>query len=863
MKRQGTGVMNMKKTAKITSKMFEIAAEASIGEHHHSRIITLPQAGQCAAAAPVIHRRPGCGFNGRLTFKRGGALQLGLALASVLMLGSWAASPLNAQIISGTNQSRSAEPVQAASLAAGADSTITLTKMLEIYEFEGLKVAVDQYKINRGDSLMKVLQSRGLLKNGADQARMLRLVKDLNPDLESVNTLMPGQIINVPSLLTPQEIEAAERVSAGQAEGEPASHQDPAAAPEIRTETVKEYPRAASSQQPAWVRSLRNLPSDGPAWALNAAGGQNQISDAVSPPQPVQEAAVVPPSAETPQPQHAAGAEGEALSLAQAIVKPPVVTMGEVAPPPASEGNLIGGGALPGAPATARTETAAPAAPSSPAQSLPVSVTNYSSGNAGDLGVEASSGVVYRTVKVRKGDTLERLLRREGMHRDLIYGHLLKVTLELNPELNNPDLILAGAEIRIPAAGDYLTALAGVDPNEVRSAATAVAERRRPQGGGAGGGVKRAAVSEKAASPSASPSRVAAAVVSLPDETSESAKNSLSLLFTRMGERVDSRGQAFLSNDAGGGVELNTSEFPVVQLRNGVRLALDPGSRLSKATVRDLRALRPPLQVFQTGKKEGLDRALGRLWPLCGFYRVFDRERTYEGGGDIKLRITADWMVWPTEEAWASGQPLVVNNLRKPDQRTDPAWISFLEDHGIKLIDLHKNLIMPPPEAPAAKEALATVTLNSSNPSLFAAELVKHLGKDPKVGIQLDLVSKPGEPVPANVTAPVLWETDKLKVVLEFGELPRDALQTLRDKGYRVISAQKDNAAVVKAVLDGYGLKAQDSLTVSAPAGGPKMSLVINGKYLTANGRKYLITHASLPSGLGSLLEPGLTVLKY
>jgi len=153
--------------------------------------------------------------------------------------------------------------------------------------------------------------------------------------------------------------------------------------------------------------------------------------------------------------------------------------------------------------------------------------------------------------------------------------------------------------------------------------------------------------------------------------------------------------------------------------------------------------------------------------------------------------------------------------------------------------------------------------LNSNNPSLFAAELVKNLGVDPKVGVQIDLVHKPGDPVPPNLTAPVLWETDKLKVVLEFGELPQDAIQTLRQRGYRVISAQKDTESVIKGVLDGYGLKAQDSLTVTAPAGGPKMSLIVKGQVLSSSGRKFIITRASLPSGLAGLLEPDMTVLKY
>lgn len=741
---------------------------------------------------------------------------LGLATAAIWL--SCSAGCLYAQTIYTSAQ----EPMQAASLINSVDHTMTLVKKVEVYEFEDLKVSVDEYKVNPGDSLLKILQRRGLIRSGAEQTQMVQLFRDMNPDLENINALMPGMVINVPLKLSPQQLAELELMESAPepADDETAQNQPLDSQPKLVTEILKKYQRPTNSQQPAEVRILRNRPSESLALAQNALGAQNLTTT---------DAGQLQTSPADPD-------ASSDLALSQAIIQPPVIIGGELAAR-AGSGN--------GASSTA--------------------VTDYLSGNAGELSMDASSGVVYRAVKVRQGDTLEKLLRREGMHRDLIYGHLLKVTLRLNPDIKNQDLILAGAEIRIPAAGNYLTAMAGVDPEEVRSAAAAVAERRRPQGGGAGGGANRLASSSSGAARSAAKTTTAA-VASLPDENSESAKNTLSLLFTRLGEKVDSRGQAILRNELGGGVELNTSAFPVVQLRNGIRLALDPGSRLSQATVRELRDQRPPIQVFKTGKTESLDRALGKLWPLCGFYRVFNNERTYEGGGDIKLKINADWMIWPTEEAWAAGQPLVINRVSRPDRRTDAAWTGFLEDHGIKLIDIHKNLILPPPEAKAIDEKaeLTFINLSNNNPSLFAAELVKNLGVDPKVGVQIDLVHKPGEPVPPNLTAPVLWETDKLKVVLEFGELPQDAIQTLRQRGYRVISAQKDFESVIKGVLDGYGLKAQDSLIVTAPAGGPKMSLTVKGQVISSSGRKFIITRASLPSGLAGLLEPeGLTVLKY
>lgn len=711
-------------------------------------------------------------FQGTLTLKT-----LPRGLAGAILCFFCASGPLGAQ-------ATIAEDIPAAASESGssADHTITLTKVVEVYEFEDLKVAVDQYQVQRGDSLVKLLRQRGLLtsRSRAEEAKLLRLVQRLNPEVKNLSSISPGQILNVP--LRPEET-AADTAEAAEAAPETA---DPAST----THTVKIYERPQDSQQAARVVVMRH-----------------------------QQPGAVEPEASSP----AAEAREVDADLKQAAL---AVDQASEAP---VDGSAVG---------AEGTQTAAPA------ENL-----SFPSGNTGPLAMDTDNRVVYRTVRVRRGESLERLLRREGMHLDLIYGHLLKITMELNPEIKNADLIMAGTELKIPAAGEYLTALAGVNPQEVRQAALAISERRRPDGGGAGRRTEQAAV------------------LSLPNEAVIAAKNTLGLIFTRLGNEVDSRGTLLIpASESGseGGMEVDTSSFPVVTLKNGGRLVLDPGSRLSSAAVRTIRRLQPAYQVFRTGKNETLERALERLWPLCGFFRVYTKNMIYEGGEDIRLKISADWMVWTTEGAWNSGQPLVVNRAKSPDHRTSPIWTGFLEDHGIKVLDILQNQLLPAPETQAAPPELKVVDLTSfDNPTLLAAELVRNLGVEPRVGVQLDLALQPDQTVPPSLTAPVLWENGDARVVMDFGELPREAIQTLRENKYLVISSAKDTEAVIDGVLRGFGLRAQNSLTLTAPAGGPKMSLSIKGKLVRRGDGQYFITQVPLPSGLASLVEPNLKIMKY
>ena len=280
-------------------------------------------------------------------------------------------------------------------LAAAEDPaghTITLTKVLEVYEFEDLKVSVDQYQVTRGDSLGKLLKSRGFSTSRQDEAKMIRLIKSLNPELKNPSALEPGQMINLPSKL---DEKAAAKIQETRETQAPET-----SSPPLATETLKVYDRPQTTQQSARVVVLRHT------------SGQEATPPAAQPPQPAQP-------------------------------DQPAQTAQSAQP------------AQPAQPQAAPTATVEPGQ-AQPAPAAPVSLgLDFPSGNAGPLAQEPQSQVVYRTVTVKRGDSLERLLRREGMHVDLIYHHLLKVTQQLNPEIKNTDLIIAGAEIKIPERGFF------------------------------------------------------------------------------------------------------------------------------------------------------------------------------------------------------------------------------------------------------------------------------------------------------------------------------------------------------------------------------------------------------------------------
>ncbi|MDR1110584.1 MAG: LysM peptidoglycan-binding domain-containing protein [Deltaproteobacteria bacterium] len=515
----------------------------------------------------------------------------------------------------------------------------------------------------------------------------------------------------------------------------------------------------------------------------------------------------------------------------------PSATMGE-----SQAGPQAGGDQGPGAD---ETPAASPAAP------LPRPQAAAASANEGPLAT-AADGTVYRTVKVRPGDTLERLLRREGLDRDLIYRQLIKLTVALNPGLRNPNLIVAGAELRIPTSGGYL---AGGSP----PAAVAVAPAG-PAPPAAAPPPLAPAAGEKYSTPT---KRLPAGP--LPTMDSLNARSAIGIVFTRLGETMVGKGRLFLPLDEPPHFDIDTATTPILELGSGRKIVLDFSSAIPADLAKRFVAKYGEYAIFQPERRETLDKALGRLLGLTGYYRIYDSGKPFEGGRDVRLRISADWLVWPTVDTWNKGQPTIINLAPAADNGTPGVWVRFLADHGIKVIDLFQGRVIASSGKSPTPVNNFTIIDVDQNPSAFAAALIRSLGYSPRVGVSVD--ASRGRVVTGGAEArmadmpPVFWETDRGRNILEYGDLTTEDLQILRKNGFNIISCPRDFQLVLKDILATENITLGGSLVLNGNStGGPSIELTIAGQSFRFNGRSYLFTPVSLPGNMTSL-DPNQNVV--
>ncbi|MDR1578492.1 MAG: LysM peptidoglycan-binding domain-containing protein [Deltaproteobacteria bacterium] len=664
-----------------------------------------------------------------------------------------------------------------------ADSTITLTKTVEVYTFEDLTFSIDSYTVAQGDNLAGVLKKRGLWPTNPDahrEAQIIRLIKRLNPAIANPDLIAPGQELYLPT------------------------------------------PRAEAPVPP----EARPEPEPEP------------VPEEVDPP---------------------------------GVVSYSFVGQGDPGPlaPPKNPSGL--------APPSKLDPGQSPINSTSPASAR--SVGRRSSEPEGELEM-ASDGTVYRKLVVRKGDTLEKLLRREGVDPDLIYKSLIKVTLRLNPELKNPNIIVVGAELRVPSMGAYLADLA--QPTRVASApstrnrsapgsnqaeAKNIAARSNRPENLAGSSRKRSEKGQKAKFTLAT-KRLPPAP--MPTVDAQNARTILGVIFTRLGATFTNKGRLFLPLDEPPHFDVDTASSPIIELKNGRRIVLDLRRAFSPDLIKRFSAKYKDYLIFQPTRGETLEKVLERLWPLCAYYRIYNQTQTFEGGSDIRLKIAADWLIWPTAEDWNRGQPVVINLAPAPDNATPQAWVKFLGNHGVTVIDLYKGLILADAtRSPTPINNFTVIDVDSQNPSSFAAALVKSFGFSPRLGLRVDLrrgrIVTGGENSENGATPAVFWETGQERLVLEYGDLSSEDLAILKANGFQVISSGRDSQLVLKSILSALNIKLGADLVLNGDsAGGPALSLTISGQSFAYNGRSYLFTQVDVPDNLVSL-DPNqnTVVLRY
>lgn len=418
---------------------------------------------------------------------------------------------------------------------------------------------------------------------------------------------------------------------------------------------------------------------------------------------------------------------------------------------------------------------------------------------------------------IKKGQHLAMILREiYGLSDDLIFHEYLSKIKQLNPHIENLDLLVAGQKIRLPeikqadrvAAVTSVAQVPGKEPgpkkrrrvviqevSDEKAQQEAAQSRSAEKSPGRKGEAESHAMQGQKELPDKGLGAQTEIVTTIiggglePRNDEERAATKLlrdSILpsLKEMGARQRDHGTYFLPLAGDKSISLDTGVIPVIDLDNGVRIILDVNGMIPKETKRLIEETYPLTKVL-TGPSEGLEPLMERILDACGYFSINKDAGPILVGEDAKVRFSGKWVVYKDS---SRRKIIVVNILSDAEYKTPESIRRYAARFGINLVEMGGMQGLP------GKEGVLPA-LGQSYERLFS-----ELGVVYEKQKVLDIVS--GDALSLSYTAPLLVE----RAILTSEQPDKTMLELLQKRGYKVINPKNES---LEKILDALGRKKQ------------------------------------------------------
>jgi hypothetical protein len=434
--------------------------------------------------------------------------------------------------------------------------------------------------------------------------------------------------------------------------------------------------------------------------------------------------------------------------------------------------------------------------------------------------LEGLKDIQVENYRVKKGDTLVKVVKEHfKVPREKITDEYIQMLARLNPEIQDMDLIHPGQVVRIPI----------YTPQVVRV----------PIG------------AEGSFEPGDQELTEELTVL----------RHHLMEVFCLMGEEWVGTGEHFIPLKSGGQVKLKADSFPIVNLFNGNRVIVDLSNNLPKKMAQLITSNWRNYRVVHLGKGATLRDALDKILPACDYERVYSRGEPLVLGGDIHLRMTADWIIKPS--AGEEEQTLLITLTDHQSAKTPPEIQGFLATLGIKAIEY------PPPDAAGTESDPKIEVLRAGQEKSELIEMVLNLtGQTYDTGVDVPLYKGQEADFNLIIKADFLLRVDGRNAIVDFTGLGPDIVSLLQEHHYEVLSLAQEAhpPAMVSQLLKFVGVQydADPHAFMATPRDASKnISVTIPGIVFQDNeGRNVFASQLSLPDEIaGFLTRKGYKIL--
>lgn len=364
---------------------------------------------------------------------------------------------------------------------------------------------------------------------------------------------------------------------------------------------------------------------------------------------------------------------------------------------------------------------------------------------------------------VEPGDALTRVI--EGRYRippKKLYGEYLTLVKRLNPNIRNLNVILPGQRIKLPI----------YSPEIVRQAII----------------------------PQTSPNEVPKSHRTTPNPL----KNELAQIFSELGEDWDQTGQQFIPVSTGGQINLGAESFPILTVETGRRVIVDLNDELPQKVADLIQSSWSTYRVVHLTENDDLRSALGKILKACDFQRMYRPGHPLEIGGDIRLRITGDWILGIPGTAAGKEASTAVITLRNGSEPTIPWMIKdYLKGLRINVIDY------PPGNDHSVQEAPAEELIRAPrDPAKFTEMILNRLGEKFSRSMTIPVYENQAANVKLLIKADFYLNLGGQECVIDLSGLGERMVSFLKAHRFKVLllHGETDRSKMLTEMLDFLGV---------------------------------------------------------
>ncbi|MGD8389283.1 MAG: LysM peptidoglycan-binding domain-containing protein [Desulfobacteraceae bacterium] len=465
-------------------------------------------------------------------------------------------------------------------------------------------------------------------------------------------------------------------------------------------------------------------------------------------------------------------------------------------------------------------EGTGPAIPLKRPESVPVALEDLS-----DLDLEQYT--------VRRGDSLVKIIdQRYDSPSAEFYEKYLDAVRRLNPSLRDPDVILPGQKIRLPVFSPELVRR----PIEPTRESFPVPEEDMP---------------ELDLEPPPESTLQMRAV----EETPNPLRDRLGRLFRLLGEEWIQRGQHFIPLREKGEVNLRADAYPMIDLSNGRKVIVDFHHGLPGKMATLIEETWEHYRIVHLEDGDDLASALDRILPECDLGTLHGRGESVHVGGEIPVRLTADWILQRSGTGTQQNDTVMITILDERTPATPGPVRDYLARRGVRVVDYPPRQDSDSPLPPAQSVLDAGPDLQS-----LVETLLDLHGLDFFRNVEIPVYEKAGSDFNLFVKADYLFEKDGKKHLLDLTGVGSELMPLMRERdlSYLSLAGQKDPLEVVRRMLGFLGVDYQPSpidVMATERDGYQNIRFRIQGiSFEDRAGRRLLATPLRLPDDLLRLL---------